>query len=380
MKILFSLLTLLALSRPASAQPGEAAAPPDTAERASEAHTAASGDIEYRLIGYLRLEGSVVSDDPDVEFVGRNDGFRLQNARVGVVGSWRKRLRVQLSADGATDERDNPNDVEGTLRFALKDAFVDLVLAPQLVVRVARFKIHFDIEEETSPSRRGFVEAALSSRGVFATEGFETPGLAVRRSIGVALGSEALIDTPALSLGYEVAAQNGNGELDAANDNDALAYSAALFATVAGGASLWAAGRYNRRTEGELPFRRTEDDFEAATGARLQTGLVRATAQLLYRRTRFPTTGGPDANAFGVHAEALVKVPGAPFLEAGYRYSLLEPSDLIPSDRVQEHTAGVNLELARYRSLIQLDVTHTVEQAGRELDNDRIEGLFQISL
>lgn len=339
-----------------------------------------SDDISYKLIGYLRLEGTVVRDDPDVQFVGRNDGFRLQNARVGIDGRWRDRVHLRLSADGAVDERDDANEVEGTLRFALKDAFVDLELAPLAVVRVARFRIHFDLEELTSPSRRGFIDGALSSQGVRATEGFQRSGLGVDRNLGVALRSDRLVDGEGFQLGYEVAAQNGNGESDAANDNDSLAYSAALFATIAGAITAHVGGRYNRRTELNLPFANTEDDLEAAFAVRVRARPVRASAQVLYRRTEFKTTGGPSENAFGFHGEALVTIPGAEIVEVGYRFSFLEPTDLMPADQVMEHTGGINLTLESLRSMLQLNYTHPVEQAGLELRNDRVEALFQVSL
>ena len=372
-------MTLL-IAPPAAAQADDDTAAAPAIEPRTTPERQLSDEITYKLIGYIRLEGGLVRDDPDVEFVGRSDGFRLQNARIGVDGRWRDRVRVRMSADGAIDERDNANEVEGTLRFALKDAFVDLELAPALVLRVARFKIYFDIEEVTSPSRRGFIDRSLSSRGVRSTEGFEEAGLAVRRNLGVALRSERLVDTETLTLGYELAAQNGNGELDASNDNDALAYSATVLATVAGALSIHAAGRYNRRTELMLPFARTEDDFEAAAGVRLGLPLVRGTAQLLYRRTEFPTTGGDHENAYGVHAEALVTIPGAEMVEVGYRFSLLEPGDLMAGNRIMEHTAGVNLSLPELRSMLAVNATHTVEQAGFELRNDRVEALFQLSL
>jgi hypothetical protein len=266
------------------------------------------------------------------------------------------------------------------LRFALKDAFVDLELAPLAVLRIARFKITFDLEEITSPSRRGFIDRALSSRGVRSTEGFEDPGLGVARNLGIALRSERLAGGEGFALGYEVAAQNGNGEADATNDNDALAYSATLFATVAETVWVHAGGRYNRRTVNNLPFTNTEDDFELAAGLRVIADPLRASGQVLYRRTEFPTTGGPDQNAYGLHGEALVTIPGLDALEVGYRFSLLEPDDLMPSDRVMEHTAGINLTLEELRSMLQLNVTHTVEQAGLELRNDRVEALFQLSL
>src|SRR5690606_9030824 len=62
-------------------------------------------DLDLNVFGYIRFVGSVVQDDPGVEFVGRNDGFRIQNARIGIEGHYRDRLYVRLSADGADDER-----------------------------------------------------------------------------------------------------------------------------------------------------------------------------------------------------------------------------------------------------------------------------------
>jgi hypothetical protein len=339
-----------------------------------------SEDIDYRIIGYLRIQGAIVQNDPDVAFVGRNDGFRLQNARVGIDGTWKQAIRLRLSADGAIDEREDPNAVEGTLRFAVKDAFADVLLSPYATLRLARFKIVYDMEEDLPPAERTFINPALSSRGTLATEGFETRGLGVSRNLGIALRADAAVESSGVALGYELAAQNGNGELDSANDNDSLAYSAAVFATIAERATVHVAGRFNRRTEGELPFRRTEDDWGAAVGVRYAYAPIRATAQLLVRRTMFPTTGGDAENAFGAHADAAVTIPGADWLEAGYRYAILDPSDLIPSDRVQEHTAGVNFRVPSYRLRLQLNYTHTVEQGGRVLDNDRVEGLVEVSL
>ncbi len=339
------------------------------------------GEIRYRLIGYLRLEGVFVQDDPNQQFVGHSDGFRLQNARVGLQARWRERVTFRFTADGANDERANPNETEGKLVFALKDAYADVHMSKRFDVRIARFRPVFDIERLTSPSRRGFVRRALSSRGVHATEGFEKPGITVLRTLGIAFRSPNLnwVGGP-LEVGFEVAVQNGNGSEDAGNDNDALAYSAALFAKLKSWFSVIGAARFNPRTEGELPDQRNEEDIEVALSGRIEAGPFRGTAQALSRRTTFDTTGGLARNAVGFHAEALLSIPRANWIEVGYRFSLLEASDLDPSDRLMEHTAGANINWPGARGRFQLNATHVVEQGGRALDNSRIEAAIQVSL
>src|SRR5215470_5641142 len=111
------------------------------AAAAAPAH--ADGDLTLAPFGFLRLKGAVIADDPNVAFVGRNDGFILQNARAGVLGRYREWLSFKASADGAVDERQGANATSGVLRFALKDFYADFTLVPQLAVRAGRFQIIF---------------------------------------------------------------------------------------------------------------------------------------------------------------------------------------------------------------------------------------------
>src|SRR5262249_57294301 len=97
----------------------------------------APAGFRYELFGLLRLKGGFIQDDPNVAFVGRNDGFTLQNARLGLQGSW-ERLFFRFSAEGAVDDREGQNATSGTLQFALKDAFVDVTLADFLTLRLVR--------------------------------------------------------------------------------------------------------------------------------------------------------------------------------------------------------------------------------------------------
>jgi len=336
--------------------------------------------FDLSVFGYIRFLGVVVQDDPEVSFVGRNDGYRIQNARIGIEGRFRDKVYLRLSADGADDERSGPNDVEGTLRFGLKDAFADVKLAKALELRVGRYPVIFDLERFTSALQRGFISRSLESRGVSATEGFESPGLGVSRNMGLALRAPRAFESDTLSIGYELAAQNGNGSLAAQNDNDSLAYSGSVITNIGSELMIFGSFRYNERTEGELPFRRTERDLGTAFGVWFENSAFRAAGQLIFRRTTFPTTGAPVENAWGGHAELIIAIPGVDGLKAGYRFSLLDESDRIPQNSVQEHTAGLSLDLPSYHANFKLNAVLPVEEAGRELDNARGEMLIEVQL
>lgn len=356
---------------------------PFAAAAQDAATTGETAGVVYKFGGYLRLEGALVQNDPSVDFVGRNDGFRIANARLQVDGRWKDRLSFRISADGADDERESPNATTGQLRFALKDAYADVRLAKVANIRAGQFYAVFDIDEIGGQSELQFVDRALESRGVHATEGWETPGLGAGRSQGVALRAPRALggDAFGIAIGYEIAAQNGNAEDESANDNDELAYSGALILSSGERFLAYVGGRHNRRAVGELPFREVEEDIAGVAAAQVHAGPIKVEAQAIARQTTFPTTGGLDENAFGAHAQAAIALRAAGLTwEPGYRFAMLEPSDLIDNDAVQEHTLGVNVSVDELRTRFLFNVTHVVEEAGRELENDRVELLLQVQL
>jgi hypothetical protein len=339
---------------------------------------AAAGRFAIVPFGYLRLQAAVVQNDPDVAFVGRADGFELQNARVGVAGTIGERVGFVLSIDGAVDERDRKNDPDGTLRVGLRDAYVDLALAPTLDLTAGRFEVWFDPESPIADTARPFIDDALESRGVRPTEGYEAAGLPPGRSLGLALRRPPGEPRGGVALGGEVAAQNGADEFSSNNDNDRVALSAAGLARFTAGWALVGV-RYNPRSEGELPFRQDETDLQGSAGAGVAFGPVRVALGAIAQRTTFATTGGPAENAYGGHAQILVAIPTRWPLEVGYRAALLDPSSLVLTDRVVEHTIGASLDLPPTPVRVQLGAVHVVEQADRQLANDRIEALLQVA-
>lgn len=334
----------------------------------------------WHPFGYLRLVGSLVQNDPEVAFVGRADGFDLQNLRFGVRGQVARRASFELSLDGAVDERDHLNSPQGRLRLGLRDAFVDLALGAGLALRAGHFEAAFAPDVRDGDTERAFIDRALEIRGVLATEGWQADGLAPGRSLGLALGL-SLGEPQRRGVALELAAQNGADELSSDNDNDALALSLAARAFSARHGWVQLAARYNPRTEGELPFRQEETDLALALGAGGAWGPVEASAGAVLVRTSFATTGGSVQRGLGAHGQLLwrAEVAGLP-LRAGYRFALLDPSSLVVTDRVMEHTLGATLGLPSLHARLQLGAVHVAEQAARALANDRLEAALEVSL
>jgi len=332
----------------------------------------------WEPFGYLRLQYIAVQDDPNVAFVGRDDGFELQNARLGVRGTLDSRLAFVIALDGAVDERLQVNTPQGKLRVGLRDAFGDVVLGDavlggRLVARGGLFQAWVDPEALVADTARELVDHPIESRGMRATEGFQTPGLLPGRSLGAALRIDPEPPSAGVGLGFELAVQNGADELSSNNDNDKPAISATLLARLPHDSWLMVAGRYNPRSVGELPFRQDEDDLQATAGLRLALGAVVVGGGGVVQRTTFATTGGPAQTAFGGHAQVMVQLPVGLPIAVGYRFGILDPSSLLTTDRVMEHTVGAVLGVRRYRMRVQLQLTHVVEQAARELSNDRAQ-------
>jgi hypothetical protein len=361
---------------PATTEPAPAATPLPTAEPAPPAPRFA-----WQPFGYLRAQYIAVQDDPNVAFVGRDDGFELQNARLGVRGTLDRRVAFELAIDGAVDERLQVNTPQGKLRVGLRDAFADVVIAGRVVARGGLFQAAVDPEAVVSDTERELVDHPIESRGMRATEGYQTPGLPPGRSLGAAirLDPEAAGDA-GVGLGFELAVQNGADEFSSNNDNDKPAVSATLLARLPQGGWAMIAGRFNPRTVGDLPFRQDEDDLQGAAALRVALGPVALGGGVVVQRTSFPTTGGPAQDAFGGHAQVMVTVPAPLPLTVGYRFGILDPSSLLTTDRVMEHTVGAVLGVPRYRMRVQLQLTHVVEQAARALDNDRAQLAAELAL
>ncbi len=359
--------------------PKTTATPPSVDAPSASAPDAAP-KFTIEPFGFLRLQYRVVQNDPFVAFVGRDDGFELQNARFGVHGAIvGKRVSYRLSIDGAVDERTQVNIPDGRLRVGLRDAYADVLVSGSITLRAGYFRTLFDpdLEDDT---QREFVDRPIESRGVRATEGFQTPGLPPGRSLGAAIRLEPPQPESGARIGFELALQNGADEFASDNDNDVPAVSASVLARLPNRTWLVASGRWNRRTEGALPLQRDEDDFQGSAGARVALGPVAIGAGGIVQRTQFPTTGGPVRNAYGAHAMLSFTVPGATPIGVGYRFGILDPSSLIVTDLVMEHSVRAVVSVPSLRLRLQLQLTYAAEQGERDLANNRAQLAAELSL
>ncbi len=332
--------------------------------------------FSWHPFAYLRLQYVFVQNDPNVAFIGRDDGFQLQNARVGVRGAYEDRVRYVIAVDGAVDERAQQNTPQGRLRVGLRDAFAD-VLAGKLFVRAGFFQTWSDPQRLVSDLNREFVDRPLESRGMRSNEGWYTPGLPPGRSIGGAVRVEP--EEP-MQIGFEVAVQNGADEFSSNNDNDLPAVSGSVLLRLPLEGFVVGGVRYNPRTVGELPFRQDETDLQGNVGVQVNTPAVRVAGAVIVQRTTFGSTGGPVQNAFGGHGQLLFRIPAGAPVWIGYRFGILDPSSLILSDRVMEHTAGGYIGVPDLRMRVQLQLTHVVEQSARDLSNDRVQVAAEVAL
>lgn len=343
---------------------------------ASGAQLPADRGFAWEPFGYLRLQFRAVQDDAFAEFVGRNDGFELQNARVGVRGKLGTRAAFVVSFDGAVDEREQINTTQGQLRVGLRDAFVDVGLGGASALRGGFFQTWTDPESLVPDTARAFVDKPIESRGVRATEGYQTQPLAPDRSIGAAFRMVSTEPVTGPRIGLEVAVQNGADEYASNNDNNLPSVSAALLLQLPRHSFVVVSAQYNRRTEGELPALMDEEDLLGSAGLQLAAGPASIGGGAIVVRTTYPTTGGPSQLALGAHGQVVVRVGDT--LGVGYRFGILDPSNRIVTDRVMEHTAGATIGVPRYRMRLQLQATHATEQ--RKLSNSRIQLAAEISL
>jgi len=339
--------------------------------------------------GYLRMQYIFVQDDPNVQFIGRDDGFELQNARVGVFGHL-DRVYYFIDFDGAIDERAQINSPQGKLGVALRDAFADVAVSgdppwgkwsnDRLVIRAGYFLSWANPEAQVPDTKRELVDRPIEDRGMRPTEGWQTPGLTPGRSLGVALRIDPAPPDDGARVGFEVAAQNGADEFASNNDNNYLALSAAALVRFPHDGWIVGAVRWNPRTVGELPFRQDETDYTASAGAHALAGPLSLGAGGIITHTVYNTTNGPAQNAYGAHAQALYYLPTSHPAAIGARWDILDPSTLLTTGRVMEFTVGGLYAVPSLHVRFQLQATHVVWVPSRQIQDDRVQLAAEVSL
>ncbi len=358
---------------------------------ASSPQSAASLGWEGDWFGYVRAGYEHVTDDEDFEFVGDNNGFILHNARLGYDG-WHEvtGLSYRISFEGAVSEHTRPNSPQGNLDVRAKDAYLRWDPIPQFGVTVGQFKAPFIAEDLRSTGSLLFSSRAVGVEGVGRNRGFDQQGLSIDRQIGLMLSPKDLKIGSYVGLGYYIAVVNGNGPNQTLNDNSKPAYAGRLEVKFGENGVLGGGVWMNDRTSGELPNLNEEKDFGIAADFLATAWGAELFVQFVQLKTEFETVAGtPERTQQALSAQVGydIKIPLGTITPA-YRYATFDPwkdggaADAgvsLESFKLQYHTLGLKMLNPNEDMTLYVNYTLTMEEDGRELDNDRLEVLAQVT-
>jgi|GEM_PF-1488375 len=334
------------------------------------------GGINLRWNGYMRLIGEVIQNDDNSAFIGRNDGFKLGSARLGMLAS-KGAFAAYISFEAAAGQRENFNDPNSTFRVMPRDAYMRYEVSQFAHVTAGRFKTPYDLSSLEATALRTFIDQPIESRGVLATQGFELAGLATDRQLGVMVHKDHLgLSHDGFDVGYALALTNGFSPNLRFNDNDRPAAFMRLSAYYSDMLALNLAGFADSRTTGDLPNLFDEDVKGLEVSMLASFFRLRLEAQFLYQNTQFDTSGQPDVNSMGGHVQFSYELWG---ISMAYRFAFLDPNldDIDDADRVIEHTIGLGYGMESLPLRFLLNGTVAQEQAGRKLSNNRLTLLAQ---
>ncbi len=340
---------------------------------------------ELSTFGYLRAGLDYTAKDPRFDFVGRNNGFVLDSARVGLDSKYAPyNIAARVSLEGASDVLTGPNTPQGSLSVRLRDAFLRWDPVPWLGAQVGQFKAPFQEEELRGTNTLMFVSRAVGVEGVPPGRGFETPGIQLDRQLGVMLSPARPIGGP-VAVSYYVMLMNGNGSNQLLDDNGRFGIVGRTELGILEYVRLGAGIFRNDRTVGTLPNLYNEEDFGLTGDVLVKVAGFQAFGAITRVRTVFATVGARAREQLAFHAQAGYRFDlESWFIGPAYRFAYFHPwqaggADGFDAFRVQYHTLGVRAGLTKLPIQGWLNYTITGEADGRKLDNDRLELLGQVT-
>lgn len=375
-----SALAQQATVQEAVVESGEAAAPADSTPAPL---------FDFDLSGFTRVAFEKVQDDAQYDFIGRNDGFALQNARIHLDGAHRDGwLRFRTGVEGTSEPRVPVNTPEGELNVRIRDAWIRLEYRPWLGVQAGQMLAPFAAEDLRSRRDLLFARAAVGQSGVPVGRGLQEVSLSTRRQIGVMVNSREPFAAGDFRLNYAVMAANGNGENQLLNDNQSLAQYARLELGWLEHIRVGGAVLRNERTAGIRPDQFSETDQGWTVDVRATYLDIHLMAQLARVQTQFDTIEVPDRDRQAWHVELSWRPAVGPIrLYPAYRLASYQPwrsdvestvaFDFADLD-VTEHTMGLGVGDRNERVRFMTAYTIAVEPEARQVDNNRVECLLQV--
>ncbi len=352
----------------------------------------------FALWPRLRLRAGYEGVQADSErlTVGHNDGFFIDQARLGVDGAFQDDFRFRLIVDVVTPVPGGQlNDPVQPIVAAARDAWLAWMPSDWFYASVGQQFMPADLEGTTTLAALPFTRRSVATAGIRAGTGIAVSGLSPARQLSVVVGSTDGARIGALALQYMLGVGNGNGQNVLGNDNKLPAAYARLGAGYVPGDDVFQArigvgGRYNPRTVGVLPSVFAETDTVLFVDAEIKAVGFTLAGQGIFKQITFDDVVpdfGTAENGVGATAWLVVEKPFGVSLagvKPAYRFSYFDPSSSIGSDAVIENTVGVRWDVPVEGLPVSLlvDATLLTETGDgvRDLDNARVAALLQLEL
>ncbi len=341
--------------------------------------------------GYVRLEYESVQNDERFSSsapIGRNDGFILDNARVGIDATYRDQLTFLISLEGASDIQEDTNTPIGEIDVRLRDAYVRWDPCRYIGFQGGQFKAPFAAEELRSTSDLMFVSRAVGWEGVLVGRGFEEPSIALDRQLGVMLSPAAPLRFGDFGAAYYFMAGNGNGSNQLLNDNSDLAIIGRLEGLYSNFLTVGVGGFGNERSEGEDPANLARvDDTGVAADLLFNPGPAEIFFQFGQVDSDPQTTGAKVRVRRTWHVQAGYRIDTPWFFNVtpAYRFAQYDPWANADSGAANQdareldyHTLGLRLAHTELPLSLFFNYTFTGEEEPNELHNDRLQVLAQV--
>lgn len=371
---------------PAAVAPRPDVHQPTPSQPGPQPHDNPKNPWELALFGYFRAGYDFTFKDSRYAFVGRNNGFILDSARVGVDGKYVPfGIAWRVSAEGASDVQLGPNTPIGSLSVRLRDAFVRWDPVQFAGLQLGQFKAPFQEEELRGTNTLLFASRSVGVEGVQVGRGFEQPGIVLDRQLGLMISPARPIGGD-VAVSYYLMVMNGNGGNQLLDDNGSFGLVGRTELGYREYVRVGAAVFKNERTVGTPPNFYNEDDLGLTGDVAVKIEGLQVLGSVTRVRTTFPTVG-TDARvqlAFMGQAGYRFELPQW-FIMPAYRFAYFHPwqggggDESFDAFRVQYHTFGVRSGLSKLPVQAWLNYTLTTEAPERRLDNDRVELLGQVT-
>lgn len=360
-----------------------------------------SGDLAAWPRARLRVGYDFVQPDPDVLFVGQNDGFFLDQSRIGLGATYAGRFYALLVLELASVLPGGaPNDPQQPIVGAARDAYLLWKPNEFFQVSLGQQRLPYDVEGQVPAARLIFTGRSVASGGVRAGRGYEVQGLSPDRQLGIVLGSPS-VQTDFGTYDARLAITNGANLNLLGNDNKLPAVYGRFGAALGDWIGAGVAGSWNPQTNGEIPNLFTETHWGFAGDVQFNVFGIDLLAQGMFRRIQFDTAfdDAADPNAadhsVGVTTWIVLDDPfGLPLFgfKPGYRFSYLDPFFSDVDDQLIEHTFGLRydpptplpmtflLDATLLFEPAELELDPALRDSARYLDNHRVTAMVQFDL